>query len=233
MANNNRRNGRATSESGGAPRWVVFMGGVTTGVLATVLVGAMLWPRTGMLADVMADAPGIASATKDQDAVDVTYEYDSMLRESEVPVPAPGTTESVAPVAESPQTPARVVLQAGSFRDREDAEGMRAQLVLLDIGPVSTREALLADGSLWHRVFIGPFPSNDAKRKAQEKLMQQNINTFSIAAPADMPMPAPDTPAAGPAPAARATGAGGQPAARPANDTAEVRPPKVVASGTP
>jgi hypothetical protein len=239
MANNNRRNGRTASEPAGAPRWVVFMGGVTSGVLATVLVGAMLWPRTGVLADAMSDSPAIASATADENDVDVKYEYDSMLRNSEVPVPAAGTTESAAPVLESPQAPARVVLQAGSFRTREDAEGMRAQLLLLDIGPVSTREALLADGNVWHRVFIGPFPSNDAKRKAQDKLMQQNINTFSIAAPADMPMPAAEAATARPAPAARAPGAGNRPepnpvnGAAPANNTAEVRPPKVVASGTP
>ena len=233
MANNNRRNGRTASEPGGAPRWVVFMGGVTSGVLATVIVGAMLWPRTGVLAEAMAESPAIASASTDEDDVDVKYEYDSMLRNSEVPVPAAGTTESAAPVLEDTKTPARVVLQAGSFRAREDAEGMRAQLVLLDIGPVSTREALLADGNVWHRVFIGPFATNDDKRKAQEKLMQQNINTFSIAAPADMPMPAADAAAARPAPAARAPAAGSRPEPAPANGTAEVRAPKVVASGTP
>ncbi len=225
------------------------MGGVTTGVLATVLVGATLWPRSGIPALPEPEAPAVATANA-RDS-DITYEYGEMLRGAEVPVPAAGTTESAAPVTEPAEAPARVVLQAGSFRTREDAEGMRAQLLLLDLGPVSTREALLADGNVWHRVFIGPFASADAKRKAQQKLMQQNINTFSIAAPADMPMPpaagtrvAPASPAPA-APAARAAGAGAAPATTPAatpatapaRDTANANPqartPSVATSNGP
>lgn len=238
MANNNRRNGRGDSEPSGAPRWVVFMGGVTTGVLASVVAGALMWPRSGVPDATAAESPAIAQAKRNDD--DITYEYEPMLRNSEVPVEDAATSSAAAPIVST--APARVVLQAGSFRAASDAENMRAQLLLLDIGPVTTREALVKDGEVWHRVFIGPFANEQALRKARDKLMQQNISTFSIAAPTDMPLPAAE-PAAKPAAAARPAGA--PPAAStpvaprtavnppsPAKPSAAApSPPRVVASG--
>lgn len=239
MAKNNRRNGRGDSEPSGAPRWVVFMGGVTTGVLATVVAGALMWPRSGIPEAPAADSPAIAQAKRNDD--DITYEYEPMLRNSEVPVEDAAAVSAAAPIVST--APARVVLQAGSFRAASDADNMRAQLLLLDIGPVTTREALVKDGEVWHRVFIGPFANEQALRKARDKLMQQNISTFSIAAPTDMPLPAANDPAAKPAagnrPAANTPAASAPLAPRTAvNPPSPAKPsaaapatPRVVASG--
>ncbi len=190
MANPNRRNGRSESQAVGAPKWVVFVGGLATGVIATVVTGALLWPRTLAPASEGAeDAHAAATAADANKANDsIHYEYDDMLRTSEVPVEAPASAETADP---ADAAPARVVLQAGSFRNRDDAENMRAQLLLLGIGPSSTREALVKGGEVWHRVLVGPFANEAALRAAQAKLQRQNIEALAIAAPADMRVEAP------------------------------------------
>ncbi len=190
MANPNRRNGRSESQAVGAPKWVVFVGGLATGVIATVVTGALLWPRTlAPAADGDHAAATATEAAKPNDRIH--YEYDDMLRTSEVPVEAPASTETTTP---ADAAPARVVLQAGSFRNRDEAENMRAQLLLLGIGPSSTREALVKGGEVWHRVLVGPFANQAALHAAQGKLRQQNIEALSIAAPADMRVEAPAQP---------------------------------------
>ena len=190
MANSNRRNGRSESQAVGAPKWVVFVGGLATGVIATVVTGALLWPRTLAPAT---DADRATATTSEQAKPNDTihYEYDDMLRTSEVPVDAPENADAAKPVDSAP---ARVVLQAGSFRNRDDAEYMRAQLLMLGIGPTSTREALVKGGEVWHRVLVGPFANETALHAAQGKLQRQNIEALSIAAPADMRVEAPVDP---------------------------------------
>ena len=190
MANSNRRNGRSESQAVGAPKWVVFVGGLATGVIATVVTGALLWPRTLAPATDATDADRATAMTaapaKPKDTIH--YEYDDMLRTSEVPVDTPENADAAKPVDSAP---ARVVLQAGSFRNRDDAEYMRAQLLMLGIGPTSTREALVKGGEVWHRVLVGPFANETALHAAQGKLQRQNIEALSIAAPADMRVEAP------------------------------------------
>ena len=193
MANSNRRNGRSDSQVDGAPKWVVFVGGLATGVIATVVTGALLWPRTLAPAADGSDASQETATATNKANDGIHYEYDDMLSTSEVPVDAPASSETTKPLDAAP---ARVVLQAGSFRNRDDAENMRAQLLLLGIGPSSTREALVKGGEVWHRVLVGPFANETAMHAAQAKLQKQNIEALSIAAPADMRVEAPAQPGA-------------------------------------
>ena len=62
----------------------------------------------------------------------------------------------------------RYMLQAGSFRKREDADNVRAQILLL--GQNVQVESGKVREETWHRVLVGPFASREQLASAQKTL---------------------------------------------------------------
>ena len=72
-------------------------------------------------------------------------------------------------------------LQAGSFRDVDDAERLTARLLLVDL-PASMSSVTLDDGR-WYRVTLGPFETRQESRRAMTTLRQQDISALLFARP--------------------------------------------------
>ena len=70
------------------------------------------------------------------------------------------------------------ILQAGSFRQREDADRRRAELLLLSLDPKV--EETSGDNGRWFRVYVGPFESRSAVAKARGLTAAQNIDTLLL-----------------------------------------------------
>lgn len=101
------------------------------------------------------------------------YEFYEMLRESEVDTSNAGTYKSTP---KTEKLKKRYILQAGSFRNAQDAEQMRAKLIIQGLPNVHTRKVTNSDGSLWHQVLAGPFDNRLQLNKAQDKLVRMNID---------------------------------------------------------
>lgn len=208
------------------PPWLLFVGGIATGVFATLLVSTFLLPgapvgnssianratANGVTTDSARStnakpaeaAPGATPAANARTAVNphsgaIDYQFDGVLKSTEVPVRDKDATIATARPDPTKSPSARMLLQAGSFRAAGDADSLRAELLLLAIGPVTTRDTLLPSGEVWHRVLIGPFADVNAMNAVQARLSRQNIETFPIAAAATAARPATTTV---PAPAA-------------------------------
>lgn len=72
----------------------------------------------------------------------------------------------------------QLLLQAGSFRQADDAESRRAQLLLLGLNPAV--EETNGSNGRWFRVVIGPFESRSAMNKARSLTAQQDIDTLLV-----------------------------------------------------
>ncbi len=89
--------------------------------------------------------------------------------------------EAVEPAADvsKPPTPSTApqpyFLQAGSFRQKDDAERRRAEILLLGLDP--TIEESSTDNGHWFRVSLGPYESHDAVARARGLLANQNIES--------------------------------------------------------
>jgi cell division protein FtsN len=89
--------------------------------------------------------------------------------------------EPAADVSKPPPptaAPEPYFLQAGSFRQKEDAERRRAELLLLGLEPNITENTV--DNGRWFRVSLGPFASHDAVSKARGLLASQNIDSVLL-----------------------------------------------------
>jgi cell division protein FtsN len=102
------------------------------------------------------------------------------------PVPAtPAAT--AAPATSTPETtaPARAtttetwLLQAGSFRNGEQAERFRAQLALLGL-QTSIQKVTINNKDTYHRVRVGPFHDTGSLNQARSRLSKQGIESSVI-----------------------------------------------------
>ena len=97
----------------------------------------------------------------------------------EVPPPPPqvasAQTASTPPAA---QPGSRFFLQAGSFRKREEADRMRAQLILL--GQSVQIESGKVREETWHRVLIGPYASREQLASAQKALAADGFGNLLL-----------------------------------------------------
>ncbi len=93
----------------------------------------------------------------------------------------PDAVEPAADVSKPPaasSAPEPYLLQAGAFRQRDDAERRRAELVLLGLTP-KLEEISNANGR-WFRVYVGPFDSHESMNKARGLMANQNIDTVLL-----------------------------------------------------
>jgi cell division protein FtsN len=69
-------------------------------------------------------------------------------------------------------------LQAGSFRKREDADKVRAQIILL--GQSVQIESGTVREEVWHRVLVGPFANREQLGKAQKAMAANGFSNLLL-----------------------------------------------------
>jgi cell division protein FtsN len=140
----------------------------TTQTPGPVDVPAAPTPATAPATDVAAAGPAAARELAEAVAREpVTWEPTA---------PEPTVREVAVREAAAP-TPAEVfTLQAASFRSPDDANRLRAALLLMDL-PASTTSSALADG-VWYRVTVGPFSSRAEAERAMTRMREQNISAI-------------------------------------------------------
>jgi len=162
------------------PKWVW----ITTPTLAVAFAGFILYlstiPTGDELTAVQGDArkafeKGVAQAKKKaaEDIPKPDYEFYKLLENQTVEVPKVDAYKST-PKDKALQYEYR--LQVGSFRSQEDAERLRAELILQ--GMNAYREQRDVNGTVWHRVMVGPFQNRSVMNKAQDMLVSRNISSL-------------------------------------------------------
>ena len=153
-----------------------FMTGLATGVFLSFLVYLGTLPEPAAPGQ---EAAGTPPPEAEAEVPKPRFEFYTLLQEQTIEVEE--EVETVEPAADVSKPPAATAppqpyyLQAGSFRQREDAERRRAELLLLGLEP-SIQESTV-DSGRWFRVSLGPFESHDAVSKARGLLANQNIDS--------------------------------------------------------
>lgn len=170
---------RQAEKSGGIPGWVWMFAGLAIG-LAIAAVIYITRPTTEEVRN-----PQVAGHSEKRgrapDTVKVPekqpsrftfykelpdYEVDVSNTRSMHSGEKPGVPPKSAPLPK----PGNYLIQAGSFRNIDDAQSQKANLALLNLQS-SIETARNPDGSTWHRVRIGPL---DNPQKVQDTLSLLN-----------------------------------------------------------
>ncbi|MEN9705990.1 MAG: hypothetical protein RLZZ393_1869 [Pseudomonadota bacterium] len=98
--------------------------------------------------------------------------YDKLLKDEVVP-PEKGQGARREQPASRIDQPGTYVLQAGTFREIEDAERARARLAKLGIA--ATLQRVSVDDDVWHRIRIGPIGNLDQLNRMRDQLHRVDI----------------------------------------------------------
>jgi cell division protein FtsN len=158
--------------------WSWFYSGLFTGIFLSVIayfLPSQLRPDQGATNNIAVN-PG--EETTEEPGTDLDF-YD-YLPQAEVVV-------NVVPVeiAESAlqeeANPVTYFLQAGSFLDPNDANELRARLILMNL---ETRiQDTNLQGRTWYRVQTGPFVGRNSVDAAQNTLIENNIDPIRLIIP--------------------------------------------------
>jgi cell division protein FtsN len=164
-----RKKQPAQTGAGNGLRW--YLAGVVSGIFASFLLYLGTLPPPGAPQQAVAPTEPAAEAQPKP-----RFDFYTMLPEQsiedEVVVQQPRTT------ADTPTSSEYYLLQAGSFRQQEDADRRRAELLLLGLEP-TIREST-GDNGRWFRVYLGPFQTRAAMSRARSLTAGQNIDTLVL-----------------------------------------------------
>jgi cell division protein FtsN len=154
--------------------------GLLIGGIAGFGVGLALYlfdPRSASQNGGSAPEPASArESTGDEPAE--RYDFYEMLPNFEVVVPE----KEVAVRRDLPATPVEkagsYVLQAGSFREFNEADRVRAQLALQGIE--SKVQRVSVDSDTWHRVRIGPITDLKELNRVRDRLREADMDVLVI-----------------------------------------------------
>lgn len=105
------------------------------------------------------------------------YGFYTILPEQQVDVPA-GPPPKEKPTISSPLPKGDVVLQAGSFKQYEQAEKLQAKLALAGIE--SKVSKFPADDETWYRVRIGPIATVEQLQAIETKLREAEVEATPV-----------------------------------------------------
>jgi cell division protein FtsN len=160
------------------PGWVWLLTGIVTGVFISFL---------GYLADIKpniettANTASNSSSKSEEKSIKpdsktrtTHFDFYTLLPEREMIVPT--QREDTAAVKEQAMS---YILQAGSFKNNNDADRLRAKLILMGLD-AKVEEVTVKSGERWHRVQVGPFDSRSKLSKARNTLINEGIDTLLL-----------------------------------------------------
>jgi len=199
VARRRRRVVRREPSSACPPGWTWLLAGMVIGFFLAFLfylqeIGPQIEEATEQpdTERTVAEAPSTQTTTEAP-----RFEFYDMLPQAEVPTTQPPPTraaayqptEPEAPTTPNPPeistkpspeealavtTPGRYVLQVGSFRAREEAEGLKNHLMNLGIS-AHVKAASTNGSDQWYRVQVGPFEQLEALNQTRRQLADNNI----------------------------------------------------------
>ncbi len=105
-------------------------------------------------------------------------ELEVLIPDSELKLDKP-KTKTPSPTGNTAlQSNKRYLLQAGSFKNRADADRLRASLTLIALD--ASIEPVRINGEQWYRVRVGPFDNTRDLVDSRNRLKQQGINAMAV-----------------------------------------------------
>jgi cell division protein FtsN len=154
-----------------APGWVWLLTGTILGAFIMFLMHL-----AGMTTQPESKTRAIANSSNTGNVPKPRFDFYRMLKESE-----PESTYPVDPAdAQQANQPTKeYILQAGSFRKQQDADRLRAQLLILNLDAY-IEATNIKNGDIWHRVLTGPYLSRSRMAKARSILVSNEISPLVL-----------------------------------------------------
>lgn len=171
FAKKGRTSAKRNSNNSQTPAWLWFVAGLVMGAFAASYY--------------FIKNPVEAQAPKEEPKPKVTenktpkprFDFYKLLQESETIVPASEANNAEKPAVQ--EVGIEYLIQVGSFPKAEDADKLRAQLILLNLD-AGIERVEIRKGEIWHRVVVGPFDNQNALTSARSQLVKNEYNALVL-----------------------------------------------------
>lgn len=159
------------------PPWLLLGGGLLLGIasaLAFNVAKEVEW-------DIPWGETPSPKTSSSESATPPRYSFYTILpKEVVVPDREPPAGKKEAPDGKKAPPPPEGVyyIQAGSFRKLNEANGMRARVILL--GAEASIQSVTLGDDIWHRVRVGPYKDLARLREVRQRLRDNKIDTFQV-----------------------------------------------------
>lgn len=109
-----------------------------------------------------------------QEHKETRFDFYKLLKDTEVPITAKPNTQQ-----QKIDSNTEYLLQVASFRAIDDAEQVRAELLLLNLN-ARVESAKVDSGSTWHRVIVGPYATRSQMAKAKSTLLSNRYEAMLL-----------------------------------------------------
>ena len=147
----------------------IFISGFMLGILACQLLPYLLKSENPHTVNENHATEADAPAKPD-------FQFPNLLKGGEINIPQ---TEAESQTTIETVTDAIYLLQVGSFKNVDEAESLRVNLLLLNM-PVFIEAFKTSSGGKLHRVLVGPFSNSQESSSARKKLMENNLDSLLL-----------------------------------------------------
>ncbi|MYD86076.1 MAG: SPOR domain-containing protein [Acidobacteria bacterium] len=161
-----------------------FLSGFVYGAIAGAVVALAVVYYPGELPSV--DIPLADSGVEDATVPTVEFEFMYRLPRERVVTnvePLQRPSDTVAEVVGDTDPGMEYLLQAAAFRGRNEADAMRARLILATNMTAQIESARDPAGGTWHRVLVGPFASRAEMRRTLATLQEMDVSPVALERP--------------------------------------------------
>lgn len=161
-----------------------FLSGFLCGALVGAFAALAVVYYPGELPTV--DMPVTDSGGEDAAVPTVDFEFMYRLPRERVVTnvePYQPPADPVAPAVGDAEAAVEYLLQAGAFRGRNDADAMRARLILATNMGAHIESARDSAGGTWHRVLVGPFENRAEMQRTLVALQEMEVSAIALERP--------------------------------------------------
>ena len=173
MAQNYHKKSSSATKRRGEQRssgFSVFLSGFILGVIACQILPYLLKaenPNSPTNNNPKTEAPAAPD-----------FQFPNLLKGDEINIPR-ADNNTGSDTKTTVDTNASYLLQVGSFKNIDEAESLRINLLLLNL-PVFTEAFKTSSGGKLHRVLVGPFSNNKESSSARKKLMENDLDSLLL-----------------------------------------------------
>jgi cell division protein FtsN len=168
---------RKAAGSSGIPGWVWLFTGAVTGAFIMFLV--YLYGLTPQKFPDRKSSQDKQSSLNDKQVAPAekpTFEFYDSLKNNEIIPPGDVNKHNTSSKNAGLKTP--YILQAASFQKAEDADSLKAKLILEGLD--TSVQKFNNKGETWYRVLVGPFNDLNKMNQAKTTLAQHNITPIVL-----------------------------------------------------
>lgn len=180
------------------PGWIWLLGGLFIGLFIAFLVyldnanpsrekaditgavSSFFKQKSKEVREVVKKKTESESVNKKSDDTRPRFDFYTILPELEIAIPEEDLVEaSRNPPPKTPDSSIDYMLQAGSFRNMEQADRLKAKLALQGI-VASIQTVRIKDGETWHRVRVGPIQDIQTLNNTRKRLRDIDVPSIVV-----------------------------------------------------